>query len=282
MQPARCASDTRRRAVLLACLTLIALATTLAQTSATPAPTAGAPTTPAPATAAPKATRGVAEVGVVCDLTNRGPWDKVGLSIKDNTDEKLLRTIAADLATRFNVPPKLLDIRDPAAAGGDTHPYNMIEDKRVGVYVGLPAVPRDGSGKLPFGPFVEAFAPYASELHVVYVIQGPFTFTGMAHYDNPDVTYTVDPPETRRPASEQPTLAFYGVNVMIKHTVIAAGSLPDLQPTGQTATGHPRLWLLLLGALVAAASIALLVAYIVLPRLKAWATGGVPPPGGGK
>ena len=233
----------RRMAGLLAMLCLLVLPA-LAQTD-TPA---------APA-------RGEAKIGITADLTAGTPDDLVTIRMVDCTDRDRLAAIARDLGARLHAEPT-----DLVFKAGDPR---FVTDSGIGLDFRLPVVTR-GESYLPIAPFIDAFAPYASRLRILYVIRGEFTYRGFQQYDRPDVSFTVDPPTILPPELHTP-LAFYGMDVKIKNPALGQVALPNY-PVQETPASPPapspahRMVLIMLASLIGAAVGLLLV--VLLWRWK--------------
>ena len=205
--------------------------------------------------------RGRAMVAVYADLLS-GPADKVSIRLVDRRDKQALTEIATLLGTKFNAVPEKLTFQS-----GDPM---IIEKEDLGADFFLPVVPRS-ERILPIAPFIETFAPYASQLRIVFIVRGPFTYQGYQTYQHPDVTYTVDPPDMSTAKLGIP-LAFYGVNVNIRNPSLTSASLAPYQKPSHTRRGRlpVYLWLLFAGA---AGAIAGVILSRMLIRWKASMTG---------
>jgi len=188
----------------------------------------------ATAFAAPRE-RGEALVAVKANMQSNES-DLISLRIRNNADSAVLQTIASELSRKFRAQPINVNIR-----AGDP---DMINGQSLGLDMCLPVVPR-GEGYLPIAPFIEAFAPYASSLQIVYIISGPFTYHGYQSYSNPDVSFTVDPPEISPTGTGIP-LAFYGVNVTIANSSLTSVPAPHDPLNKHVRTrGHLPIWVII-------------------------------------
>jgi hypothetical protein len=180
--------------------------------------------------------RGTAEIGVIANLDGADPLDNVSIRLQDNTDRELLTRVAQAVADKLNAEPADVVIGKPDP--------EIVRDPGLGLECHMPVVPRVG-GTLPIGPFIEALAPYARVINIVYVVQGPFTYTGYERFSRADVEYTVDHPEQSAADGAQP-VAFYGVHAIIKRPTIQA-AIPDAPPISR----RRLVWLIVLGVVLA-------------------------------
>jgi len=210
-----------------------------------------------PASAEPPPARGKAYVAVNADVSARAGRDTVSIRIVNNTDRNRLLEIALALGVKLKSSPEGMTY-----AAGDPR---FVEDSGIGLAFTMPVVPR-GDGTLPIAPFVETLAPHVSELQLLYIIQGPFTYRGVQHYADHGVRVTVDPPETT-PPNAPIAMAFYGIHVTMDTPAPGPVSIPRYSPQ----EGRARLWriggwILLAGLIGAGAG---LVVARLLARWKA-------------
>lgn len=201
--------------------------------------------------------RGSAMVAVYTDLLSERS-DKISIRLVNRNDKAMLTEIITALGAKFNAAPEKLTFQR-----GD--PQLMAEDD-LGADFYLPVVPR-GERVLPIAPFIETFAPYASQLRIVFIVQGPFTYQGYQKYEHPDVSFTVDPPDTNAAKLGVP-LAFYGVNVTIRNPSLTSASLPSNTERRHAQRGRLPVYLWLLFAGVAGALAGVLLSRM-LTRWKA-------------
>ncbi|HEY3379771.1 MAG TPA: hypothetical protein VGL77_20035 [Armatimonadota bacterium] len=185
--------------------------------------------------------RGEARVSIFADLTAASPIDQISFRIMNNSDPALLQRIAQTLGTKFGAAPVQLRL-----VNGDP---DFPDDKSAAAEFYAPIVPR-GEGYLPIKPYVEAFAPYATRVRIVYFVKGPFAYRGYVNpYASHDVTFTVEMPENITPQGAEP-LAFYGVDVIIKNPALTAFPLANY-PDETRKTTRTLVWRLALAAGVA-------------------------------
>lgn len=205
------------------------------------------------------------------NLVDGSTLDQLSIRLVDNTDKGKLTAIATALGAKFDATPT-----EMAFKKGDP---NFISDTGIGLNLELPVMPRTGVGPLPISPFVETFAPYVSRLRLVFFITGPYTYLGRQEpYEDADVSVEVKMPDFS--ADQVPSsLAFYGVDVIIKNHALQSFTLPlpaGSVPSPGRPMGRPQRFplvaLLAIAGLVSAAFGIFLSMY--LPRWKAAAAVG--------
>lgn len=183
--------------------------------------------------------RGVAEVAVSANLNAKSPRDRVSIRIVNNTNRARLETIIHVLGEKFDARPSA-----PIFATGDP---DIIEDPGIGAAFTLPVVPRS-EAYLPVAPFIEAFAPYVAEVHLAYIIDGPFENRGCRTFENPDATFTVSAPD-RADAGDR---AFYAIRAQIKNPALTSVPAPKYAVQyGTKGTGRKHASPIILLALAA-------------------------------
>jgi hypothetical protein len=201
--------------------------------------------------------RGKAFVAVNADISDPAGRDTISIRIVDNTDKAKLMDIVLALGVKMRTAPD-----DMKYAVGDPQ---YVEDSGIGLECTMPMVPR-GDGYLPIAPFIETLAPYVSEVQILYIIQGPFTYRGIQRYEKNGVRVTVDPPESA-PAGAPVQMAFYGMHATITDPTPGNVSIPHYSPQ----EGRARIWRILGWVLLAGllgAGIGILVARLLM-RWKA-------------
>lgn len=201
--------------------------------------------------------RGRANVAVMVDLAGNPADDAVTIHLVGNKDRAILSQLAGALGQKFRATP--VDMRfvtgDPA----------FVADGGIGLDLTMPIVPRD-EAYLPVAPFIEAFAPYAADLRIVYVVQGDFAYRGYQHYEDANVAFTMDPPEIA-PNSPVP-FAFYGMHVKIKNPSLTTLDISKYPEAAKTA-GFPRLpaWMVIAFAAAFGAAIGIILLQFI-PRKR--------------
>jgi len=208
---------------------------------------------PVAARSAPTPQRGKAEIGIQSDLTLPAAPDKITIRIVDNTDRQVLTDIANTLGQRFNFTPLRMTF-----GSGDPQ---YIQDRGIGLECYIPVVPRQAGGYLPLAPFLEACAPYVSELQIVYFIQGPYAGQGYEPYKSRDVSLTIDSPEQTNMGTP---LAFYGLRAIIKNPDLG-GTLSSRHSGG----GTPRSRLLTLFGMIGLAGLIGATVGLILTKVLA-------------
>lgn len=161
--------------------------------------------------------RGEARIVIIADTRSTSPADEISLRLMNNSDQGLLTALVRSLGEKFGM--------QPAAPQYFTGDDNDASDKSAAVKFYASIVPR-GEGYLPIAPFVEAFAPYASRLRILYIIKGPFVYRGyQTPYQDRDVAFSVDLPKSLAQNPNEP-LAFYGIDVNIKNPTLTTLTLP--------------------------------------------------------
>ncbi|MHB9131708.1 MAG: hypothetical protein ACYDBB_11550 [Armatimonadota bacterium] len=213
--------------------------------------------------------RGSAQVSVITDLSNtKSNIDLVDIKIDGNTDKALLQEIVQAVGTKFGAKPTNLKSVSPDPQFSD--------DNGIGLDFNLPIVPRNEE-YLPIAPFIEALAPYARDVRIVYVVYGEFTYKGIKTLKRSDVTITVNPPEIAPIGPGQP-VAFYSVDVTINNPKLDAESIPKYE---EKVTGQRPVWI----GLLLLAGIFAILAVILVMLLSYWKSARVAqtdhtPPGG--
>ncbi|OPZ86310.1 MAG: hypothetical protein BWY76_01008 [bacterium ADurb.Bin429] len=211
-----------------------------------------------PAWAESPPSRGKAYVAVNADVSDRAGRDTVSIRIVNNTDRKKLLEIALALGVKLNTSPEGMTY-----AAGDPR---FVEDGGIGLEFTMPVVPR-GDGTLPIAPFIEVLARHVSELQILYIIQGPFTYRGVQQYTENGIRVTVDPPETTPPNAPM-AMAFYGINVSMDNPTPGPVQIPRYSPQ----EGHARAWRIvgILGLILLAGLIGAGVGLLAVRLLARW------------
>lgn len=201
--------------------------------------------------------RNEARVSIIADLTSPIPVDDVSIRIMNSRDQMLLSSLVQELGGKFGAQPTQVQY-----VNGDPE---FPDDTSAAVEFNLPIVPR-GAGYLPLAPFIEAFAPYAARLRIVYDIKGSFMYRGYINpYTSHDISFTVDSPPLISPNVPE---AFYSYDIKIKNSSLTKANLPNY-PGKETSTGSSKYSRIALavGAAIIILSLGFLLA-LFLPKRK--------------
>ena len=230
------------RRVLVVCLLLCAL---LALVGVVAAPV-GAQAAPGPS---------VAQVAVYSFTS--GATDEISFKILGNQARQPLVDIVQTLAVLYGQLPTNVTYFDKNP--------DDANDVTAMVRFHLPIVSHAG-GRLPIDPFIQAFASYASQLTVAYVIYGSYAYQPFqTQYATSEVQLSEDPPNISPDNAANP-FAIYVADVKILNQHLAA---PSATSTAQSVMQGRRRTIIVIAICAALFILALgVVVALLLPRRK--------------
>lgn len=197
--------------------------------------------------------RGTIRVLVSSNLNADPPRDYVSIIVAGQQDKALLMELAQRLGKVAGDQPTFF------AYERGTPPLSDA----LGLSFTLRVMPRDGR-TLPTNALLEAFAPYASHLQVMYQIEGPFSYNADWEVTNQDVSFKITK-VFEAPASTNPPFVIYDTEARITNPELTSASLSDYL-AAQHGKKRPRkgtLYLLLGLAVVIGISGGMLIAQLL-------------------
>ncbi|MHB0935379.1 MAG: hypothetical protein ACYDCO_16560 [Armatimonadota bacterium] len=195
---------------------------------------------------------------IAADLTVDPPEDYVSIIVEGQEDKVLLMTLAQNLGKAVGGEPIFFAYERGAPPLSNALALSF--KLKGGV------MPRDGR-TLPTNILLEAFAPYASHLQVLYQIEGPFAYATDWQMTNKDVSFKITK-VFESPQGTTPPFVMYDTDARIINPALTSASVSDYLAS-QHGKKNPRkgtLFLLLGLAIVIGVSGGMLIAQM----LKQW------------
>jgi len=203
--------------------------------------------------------RGTVRMLIASNLGTDPQQDYVSIIVQGKEDKTLLMTLAQNLGKAVGGEPTFF------AYEHGTPPLSNALALSFTMKGGV--MPRDGR-TLPTNALLEAFAPYASHLQVLYQIEGPFAYAADWHMANKDVSFQINK-VFESPQGTNPPFVMYDTDAKITNPAVTSASVADYLASQHGKKPRKGMLFLLLGlAIVIGVSGGMLIAQL----LKQWKT----------
>jgi hypothetical protein len=182
--------------------------------------------------------------------------DEISFKILANHDQQLLVNAVQALSVQFGQLPTNVQYFD--------HNPNEADDPTACVTLNLPIVSRMG-GRLPIDQFIQAFAPYVSQLAVGYAIHGSYQYQPFStQYPASQVQLNEDTPKISANTATEP-FAIYLADVKILSQSLSSSAASQ---AAKIERGRRRnIMAIAIGAALIIFALGLLLA-LLMPRRK--------------